>query len=571
MAEATLIRGATVHDGTGADPLRADLLVRGGRVAALGEAAVREAGDAAVVDAGGLALMPGIVDLHTHYDAQLTWDPGCSPSPALGVTTAVIGNCGFGIAPCPPALRDTMLRNLSVVEGMDLAALRTGTRWEFETFAGYLDLLRRLGPSLNVAVFAQHSTIRTAVMGEAASERAEPTGDELAAMVAQVRDALAAGAIGFASSFSPNHSGWAGAPMPSTIASDGELHALLEPLRDAGRGVFMSATGPRATPEYMEDVAARTGRPAFISTVLSMYSDAAPTRGLAMYDRCAQALDRGREVRMLTSCQPLTFDFDLLSPYVWFPLPSFEPVKAAASAGDADGLARLYADRAFRERFRADLRSPPSGVLFTGDWSQVTIGLATPANAALQDRSIASLAAHAGRDPIDWLLDFALSEALATRFGGKFFNNRDEGVAPLLRHRAGVVTLSDAGAHLAYLCDAGFGLHFLGHWVRETGTFEMPEAVRRLTSHPAQAFRIAGRGRIAPGGPADLLLFDPASVGLKPLRAVHDLPGGGRRLVRDPVGVHGVWVNGTRTFDGRDIVAHPAGRGPGRLLDRFDA
>ncbi len=571
MAEATLIRGATLLDGTGADPVRADLLARDGRVVALGDAAARDAGDAEVVDAGGLALMPGIVDLHTHYDAQLTWDPGCSPSPALGVTTAVIGNCGFGIAPCPPALRDTMLRNLSVVEGMDLEALRAGTRWTFETFAGYLDLLRALGPSLNVAVFAQHSTIRTAVMGEAASTRAEPTGAELAAMVAQVRDAMAAGAIGFASSFSPNHSGWAGAPMPSTIAPDHELHALLGPLRDAGRGVFRSATGSRATPDYMEDLAARTGRPAFISTVLGMYSDAAPTRGLSMYDRCAQALDRGRDVRMLTSCQPLTFDFDLLSPYVWYPLPSFEPVKAAAAAGDADALARLYADAGFRGRFRADLRAPPAGVLFTGDWSQVTVGLASPPNAALQDRPIAALAAEAGRDPVDWLFDFALSERLATRFGGRFFNNRDEGVAPLLRHRAGVVTLSDAGAHLSYLCDAGFGLHLLGHWARDTGTFTLQEAVRRLTSHPADAYRIPGRGRVVVGAPADLLLFDPTTVGISPLRAAHDLPGGARRLVRDPVGVHGVWVNGERTVDGGRIVAPAGGRGPGAVLDRFDA
>jgi N-acyl-D-aspartate/D-glutamate deacylase len=571
MTDATLIRGATLHDGTGADPVRADLLVRGRRVAAIGEAAAREAAGAEVVDAGGLALMPGIVDLHTHYDAQITWDPGCAPSPALGVTTAVLGNCGFGIAPCPAPLRDTLLRNLSVVEGMDLEALRAGTRWEFETFAGYLDQLRRVKPSLNVAVFAQHSTIRTAVMGEAASLRAEPTDAELAAMAAQVRDAMAAGAIGFASSFSPNHSGWGGAPMPSTLASDRELHALLEPLRDAGRGVFMSATGARATPQVMEAIVARTGRPAFISTVLAMYCDAAPTRGLAMYEHCAQAMDRGRDLRMLTSCQPLTFDFDLHSPYVWYPLPSFGPVKAAAAAADAEALARLYADPAFRERFRADLRSPPAGVLFSGDWSQVTVGLATPPNAALQDRPVATLAAEAGRDPIDWLLDLALSERLATRFGGRFFNHRDEGVAPLLRHRAGVITLSDAGAHLGYLCDAGFGLHLLGHWVRETGTFELPEAVRRLTSHPAQAFRIPGRGRIVRGGPADLLLFDPTRVGLQPLRAVHDLPGGGRRLVRDPIGVHGVWVNGTRTFDGRTIVAHSPGHGPGEVLDRFDA
>jgi N-acyl-D-amino-acid deacylase len=569
MTGSVLIRGATLFDGTGADPVNADLLVRGGRVAAIGPAATAEAGEATVQDADGLALMPGIVDLHTHYDAQLTWDPGCSPSPALGVTTAVIGNCGFGIAPCPPALRDTMLRNLSVVEGMDLDALQAGTRWEFETFPEYLAQLRRLGPLLNVAVFAQHSTIRTAVMGDEASTRVEPTDAELAEMVRLVGEAMDAGAIGFASSFSPNHSGWAGAPMPSTIAPDRELHALLEPLRVRGRGVFMSATGPRATPEYMEDVAARTGRPAFISTVLAMYSDAAPARGLQMYDRCAQAIARGREVRMLTSCQPLTFDFDLLSPYIWYPLPSFAPVKAIA--GDAEALAQRYADPDFRERFRADLRSPPPGVLFSGDWSQVAIGIATAPNRALQERSVASLAAQAGRDPIDWLFDFVLSERLATRLAGRFFNNRDEGVAPLLRHPAGVVTLSDAGAHLSYLCDAGFGLHLLGHWARDTGVFTLQEAVRRLTSHTADAFRIPDRGRIAVGAPADLLLFDPATVGLSPLRATNDLPAGARRLVRDPVGVHGVWVNGVRTFDGRHIVSHGAARGPGSVIDRFAA
>jgi N-acyl-D-amino-acid deacylase len=568
MADMMLIRGATVLDGSGADPIRADVLVRDGRIAAIGAEALARAGDARVEDAGGLALMPGIVDLHTHYDAQLTWDPTCSPSPALGVTTAVIGNCGFGIAPCPPAQRDTMLRNLSVVEGMDLAALQKGTRWDFESFPEYLSLLRRLGPSLNVAVFAGHSAIRTAVMGEAASEREMPTDDELAAMKRHVREAMDAGAIGFASSFSPNHSGWAGRPMPSTIATDHELHTLTGVLGEVGRGVFMSATGSRATPEYMEAIARDTGRPAFISTVLSMYSDAAPTRGLGLYDRCAEATARGHEVRIQTSCQPLTFDFDLLSPYVWFSLPSFAPVKAAA--GDTDAIARLYADGAFREHFRADLREPPSGVLFTGDWSQIAIGLATAPNVALQDRSIAALAEQAGADPVDWLFDFVLSEKLATRLAGRFFNNRDEGVAPLLKHAAGVVTLSDAGAHLGYLCDAGFGLHLLGHWARDTGTFTLQEAVRRLTSHPAQAYRIPGRGRIERGAPADLLLFDPATVGISPLRAVDDLPAGGRRLVRDPVGVHGVWVNGVRTFDGHAIVPHVLGRGPGTVLDRFE-
>jgi N-acyl-D-amino-acid deacylase len=239
-----IIRGATVYDGLGNPGRAADVAVTGGYVSAIGSVTedARE-----TVDAAGLALMPGIVDLHTHYDAQITWDATMSPSPALGVTTAVIGNCGFGVAPCPAPLREVMMKNLSVVEGMDLNALLSGTRWEFETFPEYMALLRRIGPYLNTAVFAGHSVIRTAVMGEAASEKAVPSADELRKMQALVREAMGAGAIGFASSFSPNHSGYGGRPMPSTIATEDELRALTGAMGEAGRGVFMMATGSRAT------------------------------------------------------------------------------------------------------------------------------------------------------------------------------------------------------------------------------------------------------------------------------------------------------------------------------------
>src|SRR5262249_23410582 len=211
-----LIRGASIVDGTGEPAFIADVGVLQGRVVEIGKAS---SAARTVVDAGGLALMPGIADVHTHYDAQITWDPTLSPSVSLGVTTAILGNCGFGIAPCPASLRETMVKNLSVVEGMDLEALLQGTRWNFETFGEYLDALERVRPYANVGVLAGHSTIRTAVMGEAASTRAQPTPDELSAMQAMVRDAMRAGAAGFASSFSPNHSGWGGNPMPSTLAS----------------------------------------------------------------------------------------------------------------------------------------------------------------------------------------------------------------------------------------------------------------------------------------------------------------------------------------------------------------
>ncbi|MDB5804436.1 MAG: hypothetical protein JWN73_1758 [Betaproteobacteria bacterium] len=557
-----IIRGATVYDGLGNLGRAADIAVDGGRVSAIGSisASAREN-----VDAAGLALMPGIVDLHTHYDAQITWDATMSPSPALGVATAVIGNCGFGVAPCPAPLREVMMKNLSVVEGMDLNALLSGTRWEFETFPEYMALLRRIGPYLNTAVFAGHSVIRTAVMGEAASEKAVPSSDELQKMQALVREAMGAGAIGFASSFSPNHSGYGGRPMPSTIAGEDELRALTGAMGEAGRGVFMMATGSRATPEVMEAITAANGRPSYISTVLTMYNEAVPDRALTYYEACAAAQRRGHEVHVLTSCQPLSFDFTLLDPYLLLSHGAFDRLKGATS----EDLMAIYADPAFRNEFRANLKNPKPGILFLGNWEHMELSVAaTPEFAALEEVSIAAIARGRGLDPVDVFFDIALKEELETHFLGRLFQNSDVGVAPLLKHPAGVVTLSDAGAHLVYMCDAGFGLHFLKHWVRETGTFTLEEGIRRLTSHPAHAFRIPERGRLVVGAPADMLLFDPATVGISKPRAQRDLPGGGSRMVRDASGVHGVWVNGTKIHDGKNYVELQ--RGPGQVLDRFD-
>jgi N-acyl-D-aspartate/D-glutamate deacylase len=539
-----LFRGASIVDGTGASAFQADVGVRKGRIVAVGD--VQESA-AEVRDVGGLHLMPGIVDVHTHYDAQVTWDPTLSPSVSLGVTTAILGNCGFGIAPCPAPLRETVVRNLSVVEGMDLDALLAGTRWEFETFAGYLDALERIGPYANVGVLAQHSTIRTAVMGEDASIRETPTAAELEAMKLQVREAMRAGAAGFASSFSPNHSGWGGRPMPSTIAPDEEIKSLVQELKRCGHGIFVMATGSRATPEYMEAIAAETGRPAFMVTVLTMYNKAQPQRAMQYYERCAAALARGREVYIHANCQPLSFDFTLRDPYIFYSHEAFDRVKAAAP----EQRAAIYRDPAFRDRLRENFRNPKPGILFYGDWSQVE-----------QDGiPVTNFSAN----PLDYVFDLPLD----TQLVAKLFQNDDAGVAPLLKHHAGVIALSDAGAHLVYFCDAGFGLHFLAHWVRETATFTLEEGVRRLTSDPARKYRIAERGVIAPGYNADLLLFDPQAIGISPLERRADLPGGGKRMVRMPRGVHGVWVNGLQVFDGAKYIRRQCG--PGVVIRNFDS
>ena len=538
-----LLRGASIVDGSGAPAFQADVGVRDKKITAVGaiDEPARE-----TVDVGGLHLMPGIVDVHTHYDAQITWDPTLSPSVSLGVTTAILGNCGFGIAPCPAPQRETVVRNLSVVEGMDLSALLSGTRWEFETFAEYLEALDRVRPYANVGVLAQHSTIRTAVMGQEASTRQLASPDELDLMKGEVRKALRAGAAGFASSFSPNHSGWGGRPMPSTIATDDELKGLALELKHANRGVFVMATGARATPDYMETIAADTGRPAFMVTVLTMYNRAHPERALQYYERCAAALARGREVYIHSSCQPLSFDVTLREPYILYSHDAFDQVKAAPP----EERAAIYKQKLFRDRLRENFGNPKSGILFYGDWSQV-------------EKDGVPLTELA-KDPLDYVFDLPLD----TQLVAKLYQNDDAGVAPLLKHPAGVVALSDAGAHLIYFCDAGFGLHFLAHWVRETGTFTLEEGVRRLTSDPARKYRIPQRGRVAPGYFADLLLFDPLKVGVTKLERVSDLPGGGTRMIRSPRGVDGVWVNGLRVFDGAQYIRRQSG--PGSVIKNFD-
>ena len=557
-----VIRGATVVDGLGNAPRRADVAVKDGRIEAIGDI---KGGSAKTVDAGGLTLSPGIIDVHTHYDAQVTWDATLSPSPSLGVTTAVMGNCGFGIVPATPAGRDLVIRNLSVVEGMDLDALRTGIKWDFESFGDYMAMLRRRSPYANVAVLTGHSTIRTAVMGEAASQRKDATPEELAKMKAMVVDAMANGAIGLGASYSLNHSGYGGVPMPSTIAPMEELDALVGAMGPRGKGVIAIASGVK-TPQELEPMAAKHGRPFFQGTGMAMYNEQDPARSLRIFDDCAAAIRRGNGLYIQIPCQPLSFDFTMGNAYPFYSHPAFDPIKAYTP----EQLKTVFRDASWRAQFRENAQNPRPGMIFQGDWHRVMVALAhKPTNAKYVNRYISEIAKSEGRDPLDVMLDIALDEDLETAFLGRFLNVGDDGVAKLLKHEAGVVALSDAGAHLIYMCDAGFGLHFLARWVRERGDFDMAEGIRRLTSHPADLYGIQNRGRIAVGAQADLLLFDAATVGVSPAERVADLPGGGRRTIRRPTGVHGVFCNGVMTFDGKDYVKHD--KGPGQVLDRFNA
>jgi N-acyl-D-aspartate/D-glutamate deacylase len=351
--------------------------------------------------------------------------------------------------------------------------------------------------------------------------------------------------------------------MPSTISDLSEFDALVGAMGAPGRGVVEISSGSSSI-EMMEKIAARHGRRIFMSTALALYNEEYPARAIGMFDSCAAAQARGNELYIQITCQPLSFDFTLANAYPFFSHPAFDPIKAY----DREQLKAVFRDPSFRARFRADLSNPLPGTVFQGNWQRVIVAAPVkPGNAGLADRTISDIARESGRDPLDAMLDLGLDEDLDTGFIGRFFNAVDDGVEPLVKHPAGVIALSDAGAHLIYLCDAGFGLYFLGHWVRERGAFDLAEGVRRLTSHQAALYGIPDRGRIARGAWADLMLFDPATVGISAAQRVNDLPGGGPRTIRHPMGVHGVFVNGIKVFDGKDYVKLE--KGPGLVLDRF--
>ncbi len=558
-----VIDNALLIDGTGAPARHGSLAVADGRIAAIGGDV---GGGRTRVDAQGRALAPGIIDLHTHFDAQLIWDPFASPSVALGVTSIVIGNCGFTIAPCRAPDRDLTLRNLTHVEGMPLDALREGVQWEFETYPEYLRMLEGRGLVPNVASFIGHSSVRTYVLREDAAKRAA-TPEEVAEMKRLVVEGLRAGAVGFSTSTLEQHNGENGIPMPSRLADEHELFELTGALGEVGKGVFMLTKGMTTTIPWLERVAERNGRPVNIAALFVDPND--PERVFGEFAEIDAARKRGRELWGHVGCFPLGMEFTLRHPY---PLEALIAWRPAIEAEGSDDYRRTLADPGFRRAIKEEARGrsgPPNRFSYHSLEHMTIKSAERPDHAALVGRNVADLARAAGKDPFDWLLDFGLDGEFDAMMDCKLFNTNEEQVRELLRRPDAQITLSDAGAHLSFLCDAGFGLHLFGHWVRDRGDLGLEQAVRAVTSQPAALYRIRDRGRLAPGAWADLILFDPATVGRGPKRRVFDLPAGASRIDTPAVGLHGVWVNGARVVDEKGPIAG-SGR-PGKLLREFDA
>jgi N-acyl-D-aspartate/D-glutamate deacylase len=526
-----VIRGGTLIDGTGAPGRRADVAIAGDKVVAVGEGLT----GARELDASGQVVAPGFIDIHTHYDAQVFWDPRLTPSSFHGVTSVIAGNCGFSIAPITTDGVSLLAHTLQHVEDMSYDTLAAGVPWdEFETFPQYLDSIERRGVALNYGCYVGHTAIRLYVMGPEAYERAA-TDAELAAMQQVVADSMAAGAMGFASSASPTHNGEGGRPVPSRVASVDELRALLAPVRDAGKGVVALLPGGVIPYDEVFELQKETGRPFTWTALLTVKGFPYHEKLIAQHD--AARREEGVDVWPQVSCRPLVFQMNLAEP---FTLNTRECFAKLMDLSLEDRMA-AYRDPAWRANAWEELMVK-GRIPF--NWGSVSVA-ETTSRPDLVDRGVAEIAEEWGCTPLDVMLDVSLGDRLQTRFRSVLANDDDEGIAWLLPRDGVLVGLADSGAHVSQLCDACFATDLLGNWVRERHVMPLERAIHKLTGEPAGVYELAGRGVVREGAFADLCVFDPQTIAPGPLRRVWDFPANGERLTADaPVGMTHVLVNG---------------------------
>ena len=524
----SILRGGRIIDGSGAPATAGDVEVVDGRIARIGDVGA-DAG-AEVVDLDGLVLAPGFIDIHTHFDAQLFWDADFTPSCWHGVTTAIQGNCGFGIAPTRPHERDLIMQTLEFVEGMNVNTLRSGIDWCFETFPEYLDALRARPKRINVGSYIGHTPVRTYVMGAEDAVRREARADEIAAMRQIVVEAMEAGASGFSSSFAPSHNGANGMPVPSRLAGVEELRTLCSAVADTGRGIVEITYGPQMQIEdaarWAEELGVRVTWGALLTGLFGPHGTT-----IDMLDR-ATAISA--DIWPQVSCREIVFLMTMEDPYYFGTAPSFQRVLEAPRHQRIE----VYRDRAWREQAKAEVLTYRPGAY------ERTSVAETVAYTADRGRPLATVARERNVHPFDLWLDMAIAEDLTTRFRIVSRNEDEVELTQLLRDPRTVLGAHDAGAHVEMLCDSCYPTHLLGYWVREKHALTLEQAIWRLAGQPADLWRIRERGLIRSGYHADLVAFDPDEVAALPADRVFDFPANGDRLVSHSKGIHHIWVNG---------------------------
>ena len=548
MAYDLIIKDGTIIDGSGLPGFHGDVAVSGGRIVEVG----RVNGDAPrVIDADGLVVAPGIIDNHTHYDAQVTWDPLCTYSCYHGVTTVVIGNCSLALAPARQEDRGVLAGVLSHVEAIPLEAITTGVKWSWETIPQYLDALdQKLG--VNVASLIGHSAVRRYVMGEASQER-HATEDEIAAMKAIVREGIEAGAVGVSFERNMRHFDWHGRLAPTNLADDAEIFAVASVVDEVGRGVIQCG-GDR---KLGTGIAKQSRRPVFYGNITQQA--VAPDRWRKQLEETESLMRQGHRAYQFVMPRPGDLRYTLKTAQHFDAMPTWKNVMLLplemrmAAFRDPETRAKLH-----WEAVETPMDPNRAGV-FTRRWDlQFVFRPATAKNQHLRGKSVAEIAREQNKDVLDAFLDLALEENLETEFERREVNSDEAAMKALLTSPYTVIGQSDGGAHVVFRTDYSYSTYLLSHWVREKEIMSLEDAIRKLTFIPASLFGLYDRGLIRPGMAADLMIFDPETIApLEPGEA-HDLPGGARRRKQLAKGIESTVVNGQVLIEkGEHTGAYP--------------
>jgi len=553
MAYDLLIKGGRIYDGSGMPSYVGDVAVRGGRVVEIGR--VRESANS-TINAEGLAVSPGFIDHHTHMDAQILWDPYATCEPQHGVTSIVMGNCGLTLAPARSSDHDALVKSFVRVEAIPRSVLEQGVHWSWHTYGDYLDALEgKIG--INVGGLVGHIAVRQYVMGEESVERAA-TSKELDQMKQLVRDAMESGALGFSTNRNSRHMREDGKPVGSRLATDEELFALCDVAGELNSGVIQTILGLNKIEhfEFYGKLARLTGRPIIWQALQHRWAE--PNLWREQLDAVGPIFREGYQVYGITNTVPLVRRFALKNAQVFDEFPTWKALMFLPE----EVRREAFKDQETRKKMRAELAEPRI-TTFHRRWDIVRVEkVMKPENQKYVGKNIEEMAKMRGQDPLDAFLDLSLEEDLGTVFWNCNNSGDPVAVGEILRSPHVLIGTSDAGAHVQFGADFGYGTTLLGLWVRERGVLTLEHAVYKLTFHVASIYGLDGRGLVRPGYLADLTVFDPDTVRSHEPEWASDYPGGVRRLVQRSEGVHFTIVNGRVVYD----EGHLSGDLPGEVL-----